>query len=53
MRVKKKDLILCGPHSQPLFALTRSGFLDRLGEENICGDMENSLARARQILNSK
>ena len=53
LRVKKKDLILCGPHSQPLFALTRSGFLDRLGEENICGDMENSLARARQILNRK
>lgn len=45
-----KHLILCGPHSQPLFALTRSGFLDRIGLENVCGDMENSLARARELL---
>ncbi len=53
LRKKKKDLILCGPHSQPLFALTRAGFLDRLGGENVCGDMESSLARARQILDQK
>src|SRR5262249_54052882 len=25
LRQHRKDLILCGPHSQPLFALTRSG----------------------------
>ncbi len=50
---KKKVLILCGPHSQPLFALTRAGFLDRLGLENVCGDMEASLARARILLNQK
>lgn len=53
LRTKKKDLILCGPHSQPLFALTRAGFLSRLGPENICGDMENSLTRANQILEAK
>jgi len=46
-------LILCGPHSQPLFALTRAGFLERLGEQNVCGDMESSLARARQLLDQK
>ncbi len=51
LKRKKKDLILCGPHSQPLFALTRAGFLDRLGLENVCGDMEASLARARTLLN--
>jgi sulfate permease, SulP family len=53
LRKKKKDLILCGPHSQPLFALTRAGFLERIGAENMCGDMATSLARARQILNLK
>ena len=52
-RLKKKDLILCGPHSQPLFALTRAGFMDRLGEHNVCGDMESALARARQLLDQK
>ena len=50
---KKNTLILCGPHSQPLFALTRAGFLDRLGIENVCGDMEGSLARAREVLDQK
>lgn len=53
MRKHKKDLILCGPHSQPLFALTQSGFLDKLGSENICGDMESALARAERLLNQK
>ncbi len=49
----KKALILCAPHSQPLFALTRAGFIDRLGMDNICGDMDASLARAREILAKK
>jgi len=53
LRIKRKDLILCGPHSQPLFALTRSGFMEQLGEQNVCGDMESSLARARQLLDQK
>jgi SulP family sulfate permease len=53
LRLKKKELIICGPHSQPLFALTRAGFMERIGAENVCGDMESSLARARQILEQK
>jgi SulP family sulfate permease len=53
LRIKKKDLILCAPHSQPLFALTRAGFIDRIGLENICGDMDASLARAKAILEAK
>jgi SulP family sulfate permease len=53
LRKKKKELVLCGPHSQPLFALTRAGFLDRLGADNICGDMESALARAGQLLDQK
>jgi SulP family sulfate permease len=50
LRKDKKELILCGPHSQPLFALTRAGFIEKLGLENICGDMEASLTRARKIM---
>ena len=53
LRRDKKELILCAPHSQPLFALTRAGFIDRLGMDNICGDIDNSLARARAILAEK
>jgi SulP family sulfate permease len=53
LRIDKKDLILCGPHSQPLFALTRAGLVDRIGMDNICGDIDSSLDRARKILADK
>jgi SulP family sulfate permease len=53
LRKHKKELILCAPHSQPLFALTRAGFIDRLGMDNICGDIDSSLDRARQIMADK
>jgi SulP family sulfate permease len=49
----RKSLILCGPHSQPLFALTRAGFMEKIGMENVCGDMESSLARAHAIIDRK
>ncbi|HNQ74519.1 MAG TPA: SulP family inorganic anion transporter [Verrucomicrobiota bacterium] len=45
-----KHLILCGPHSQPLFALTRAGFLERIGLDNVAGDLESALARGRQLM---
>lgn len=50
LRKHGKHLILCGPHSQPLFALTRSGFLDKIGMDNVCGDLDAALPRARQLL---
>ncbi len=53
LRKHKKELILCAPHSQPLFALTRAGFIDRLGMDKICGDIDSSLERARKILATK
>ncbi len=53
LQKQKKQLILCAPHSQPLFALTRAGFIDRLGMDNICGDMEAALERSRIIMAEK
>jgi SulP family sulfate permease len=53
LRKHDKHLILCGPHSQPLFALTRSGFLDKIGMANVCGDLDNALSRARQLLEER
>lgn len=50
---QRKSLILCGPHSQPLFALTRAGLIDRLGEANICGDMGAALDQARVLIEAK
>jgi hypothetical protein len=30
--------------------MQKAGFLDKLGQENICADIDLSLARAREIL---
>jgi sulfate permease, SulP family len=38
-------LVISGIHKQPLVALTQSGFIDRIGEENICGSLEEALER--------
>ena len=50
LRKHGKQLILCGPHSQPLFAMTRAGLLDEIGEENVCYDFNSALDRARTML---
>jgi SulP family sulfate permease len=47
-----KHLILSGPHTQPLFMMDKAGFLDRIGRENVCADIDASLARACELLNS-
>lgn len=50
LRAKGKHLVLSGPHTQPLLVMDKAGFLDRLGKENVCADINFALARARQIL---
>jgi len=43
-------LILSGVHTQPLFAMERAGFLNVVGEENVLGNIDDALDRARAIL---
>lgn len=43
-------LILSGVHAQPLFAMTQAGLLDLFGEDNIHGNIDDALDRAREIL---
>ena len=50
LKRRKKRLILSGPHTQPLFMMDKAGFLDRLGRENICVELEHSLERSREML---
>jgi SulP family sulfate permease len=47
---KGKHLILSGPHHQPMLVMGRAGFLDRIGEENVCAHIDAALARSREIL---
>ncbi|MEI6848060.1 MAG: sulfate permease [Chlorobiaceae bacterium] len=43
-------LILSGVHAQPLFALQQYGLYDEIGEENIFGNIDDALDRARELL---
>lgn len=44
-------LILSAIHTQPVVILERSGFLKRLGTENVAGDLVDAINRARIIVN--
>ncbi|HKA60174.1 MAG TPA: sulfate permease [Gemmatimonadales bacterium] len=43
-------VVLSDVHAQPVVALERSGLYDELGEENIHGNIDDALNRARQHL---
>ncbi|OLE61482.1 MAG: sodium-independent anion transporter [Gemmatimonadetes bacterium 13_1_20CM_2_70_10] len=43
-------VILADVHAQPIVALERSGFLDEIGEENLTGNIDDALNRAREYL---
>ena len=50
LRHHKKHLILSGPHTQPYFLLEKSGFIERLGAENVVGDLDAAVARAGTLV---
>jgi SulP family sulfate permease len=50
LRAKGKHLVLSAPHTQPLATMEGSGFIDRLGRENVCPHIEAALDRAREVL---
>lgn len=41
--------VMAGVHTQPFMALSKGGFVEQLGEENFCADMDSALARAAQL----
>lgn len=43
-------LLLSGVHAQPMFALTKYGLTDKIGDKNLTGNIDESLDRAREIL---
>ncbi|HHE31714.1 MAG TPA: STAS domain-containing protein, partial [Chlorobaculum parvum] len=49
---RKSDtkLILSGVHAQPIFAMQQYGIADEIGEENMFGNIDDALDRARAIL---
>lgn len=47
---QKSHFILSGIHKQPLFAITNSGLLDRIGEDNVCGSLTEAVQRAKTLM---
>jgi SulP family sulfate permease len=43
-------LLLAGVHAQPMFAMTQYGLIDKIGEDNMFENIDDSLAKAREIL---
>ena len=43
-------LLVCGLNSQPGSLLYRSGFVDHLGDDNVCSDLTHALQRAHTLL---
>jgi SulP family sulfate permease len=42
-------LVLAGPNEQPLSLMTRSGFLDRVGRDNVVATLPLAVGRAREV----
>lgn len=45
-----KALIISGPSKECREVMERAGFIDRIGKENVCTDIQASLARSRLVL---
>ncbi|HEX4054767.1 MAG TPA: sulfate permease [Tepidisphaeraceae bacterium] len=49
-RKQGTQLLISGVHAQPVFALTQYGLVDKIGEQNLFGSIDEALNRARQIV---
>lgn len=51
-RARGVTLVLSGVTAQPLMLMVRSGFLDRIGQDNVHSHIIDAIARARQIIDA-
>jgi len=49
-RKQGTHLLLSGVHAQPMFALARYELIDKLGEPNLFGNIDDALDRARELV---
>ncbi len=49
-RKEGTEVIFSGVHAQPLMAFDNSGLLKKIGEQNIHSNIDDALARARELL---
>lgn len=49
-RKQNTTLLLAGVHAQPIFAMTRYGLLDKIGEDKLFGNIDDALNHARTLI---
>ncbi len=49
-RKQGTQLLLSGVHAQPIFAMTTYRLIDKIGEQNLFGNIDDALNRARQLV---
>ncbi len=49
LQASGRTLILCGAREQPRRVMRQAGFERRVGRENICGNIQEALERARNV----
>jgi len=47
---KGKHLLLTAPHTNPMMVMERAGFIERIGRANVCANIDDALARSRELL---
>jgi sulfate permease, SulP family len=47
LRAEGRTVIVCGAREQPRAVMEQSGFIDTIGVENVCANIDEALARAR------
>lgn len=43
-------LVISGIHKQPLYLLNSSGLIDKIGQDNVCGSIDEAIERASRII---
>ncbi len=46
-------LLLAGVHAQPMYALAKYGLLNKVGEDNMFGNIDDALDKAREIVGAQ
>ena len=52
LRARGCQLVISGIHAQPLLALERAEFTERLGRPNVCASWDEAVARAEVLRNT-
>ncbi len=47
---QKIALVISGAHSQPLKMMDKSGFIEKIGKDRVCENIDLALAKAREIV---